>query len=244
MQARETFQANALRVGLDVLARDPLVELGVWFCTQDFYNGDQPRFFGLYRMGDAEPAGRKPAYNAFVAACRRSIEPVIQPPYTNQMMINALYRAAVELRLADRWLLQKKAGLSLSVLAADRQGPYRGKPVQDLPNLSAVEKQVIARKLAEQLPRAASALSGGMLTSSDAGATDQAAEMDTRYPESQRLRQQEQENEVLEQEILGLIAEQRASLRIHRVVLVGALIGLLLATSCAFLLGVVILLML
>ena len=68
--ARETFQANALRVGLDVLARDPLVELGVWFCTQDFYNGNQPRFYGLYRMGNTEPAGRKPAYNAFVAACR------------------------------------------------------------------------------------------------------------------------------------------------------------------------------
>ena len=67
--------------------------------------------------------------------------------------------------------------------------------------------------------------------------------MDTEDPGSQRLRQQEQENEVLEQEILGLIAEQRASRRIHRAILAGALVGLLLATSCAFLLGVVILLL-
>ena len=194
-------------------------------------------------MGDVEPAGRKPAYSAFAAACQRSIEPVAQPPHTNQMMINALYGAAVELRLADRWSLLNRAGLSLKTLSADRQGLYRGKPVQDLPNLSAAEKQVIARKLAEQLPRAASALSGGMLTSSDAGATYQAAEMDTGDPESQRIRQQELEIEVMEQEILALITGQRASLRLHRAILVGAVIGLLLASACASLFGVAILLL-
>ena len=126
------------------------------------------------------------------------------------MMIYALYGAAVELGLADRWLLLKKAGLSLSVLAADRQGLYRGKPVQDLPNLSAVEKQVIARRLAEQLPRAASsAHEGALLASADTGASHWVDDQKTEDPGSQRLRQQEQENEVLEQEILGLIAEQR-----------------------------------
>ena len=149
----------------------------------------------------------------------------------------------MELRLADRWSLLNRAGLSLKTLSADRQGLYRGKPVQDSPNLSAAEKQVIARKLAEQLPRATSALSGGMHTSSDADATYQAAEMDTGDPESQRLRQQELENEVLEQEILALIAEQRASLRVYWAILAGALVGLLLAASCAFLLGVAILLL-
>ena len=242
--ARETFQANALRVGLDVLARDPLVELGVWFCTQDFYNGNQPRFYGLYRMGDVEPTGRKLAYSAFAAACQRSIEPVIQPPYTNQMMINALYGAAVELGLVDRWLLLKKAGLSLNVLAADRQGLYRGKPVQDLPNLSAAEKQVIARRLAEQLPRAASsAHEGALLASADTGESHWVDDQNTEDPGSQRLRQQEQENEVLEQEILGLIAEQRASRRVNRAILVGALVGLLLVSACGFLLGVVTLLL-
>ena len=60
---------------------------------------------------------------------------------------------------------------------------------------------------------------------------------------SQRLRQQEQENEVLEQEILGLIAEQRASLRVNRAILVGALVGLLLASVVCPLFGVVILLL-
>ncbi len=243
VQAREVFQANALRVGLDVLARDPLVDLGVWFCTQDFYNGNLPRFYGLYRMGDAEPAGRKPAYSAFVAACRQSIEPVVRPPYTNQMMINALYGAAVELRLADRWSLLNRAGLNLRTLSADRQGLYRGKSVQDLPNLSAAEKQMITRKLAEQLPRAASASPGGMPTSLAASDAYRAADTDTEEPRSNRLRQQEQENELLEQEILGLIAEQRASLRLHRVMLAGALLGLLLAASCALLLGIAILLL-
>jgi hypothetical protein len=62
-------------------------------------------------------------------------------------------------------------------------------------------------------------------------------------PGSQRLRQQEQENEVLEQEILGLIAEQRASRRVNRAILFGALVGLLLVSACGFLLGVVILLL-
>ena len=76
------------------------------------------------------------------------------------MMINALYGAAVELRLADRWRLLTRAGLSLSALSADRQGLYRGNSVQDLPNLSSVEKQVIARELAEQLPPAVNASPG------------------------------------------------------------------------------------
>ena len=138
----------------------------------------------------------------------------------------------------------KKAGLSLSVLAADRQGLYRGKPVQDLPNLSAVEKQVIARRLAEQLPRAASsAHEGALLASADTGERHWVDDQIAEDPGSQRLRQQEQENEVLEQEILGLIAEQRASRRVNRAILFGALVGLLLVHACGFLLGVVILLL-
>lgn len=56
------------------------------------------------------------------------------------MMVNALHNAAMELRLTDRWSLLKKAGLNLSALAADRQGIYPGKPVQDLPNLSDIER--------------------------------------------------------------------------------------------------------
>ena len=47
----------------------------------------------------------------------------------------------------------------------------------------------------------------------------------------------------MEQEILGLVAEHRASLRIHRVMLAGALAGLLLATMCAALLGLAVLLL-
>ena len=64
VRARETFQAQRARAwGSDVLARIRWWSWASAFCTQDFYNGDQPRFYGLYRMGDVETAGRKPAYN-------------------------------------------------------------------------------------------------------------------------------------------------------------------------------------
>ena len=149
-----------------------------------------------------------------------------------------------ELRLADRWSLLTRAGLDLKALAADRNGPYRGKGAQDLPNLSTAERQVIMRKLAEQLSRAAHSLSeASLLTSSDAGDTDRADNVEIGGSGSYRFRQVEQENEVLEQEILGLIAEQRASLWINRAMLAGALIALLLATLCAFLFGIAIVLL-
>ena len=73
VQAREAFQARALAASLDVLARDPLVEMGIWFCTQDFYAGTNQQFYGLCRIGEVGPAGRKPAYASFKAACSQSL---------------------------------------------------------------------------------------------------------------------------------------------------------------------------
>ncbi len=154
VQAREAFQARALAAGLDVLARDPLVAMGVWFCTQDFYAGTNQQFYGLYRMGEghtsyARLAGRKPAYAAFEAACRQPLgAPAAQAQYTNQAVIDAFVAAAVDLGLSSRYSLLKKAGLSLSVLAMNRAGPYRGTAIQDLPNLTGAEKQLVLQKLA------------------------------------------------------------------------------------------------
>ena len=116
--------------------------------------------------------------------------------------------------------------------------------MQDLPNLSAVEKQIIAGRLAEQLPRVANpAHESALLVSAETGESHWVDDQNTEDPGSQRLRQQEQENAMLEQEILGLITEQRASLRVNRAILVGAVIGLLLASACAVLFGVAILLL-
>jgi len=159
VQARETFQARALTAGLDVLARDPLVAMGVWFCTQDFYAGTNQQFYGLYRPGEghtsyARPEGRKPAYAAFQAVCRQSLPaPAVQPPatrwaYTNQAVIDAFSSAAVTLGLPSRYSLLKKAGLSLSALVANRAGPYRGTAIEKLPNLTDAERRLVLQKLA------------------------------------------------------------------------------------------------
>ena len=163
------------------------------------------------------------------------------------MMVNALHNAAMELRLTDRWSLLKKAGLNLSALAADRQGIYRGKPVQDLPNLSDVERQVILRKLTDQLPRAMSPTPGRtLLASPGAGEGHWTDGHGTVAPDNQQFRHCQKENEVLEREVEGLIAEHRADLRTTRcsAILIGAPAGLLLATSCVSLLGLAILMLL
>lgn len=193
VQAREIFQARALTAGLDVLARDPLVAMGVWFCTQDFYAGTNQQFYGLYRPGEghtsyARPAGRKPAYAAFQAVCRQSLAaPVVQPPavqppavqppavqraYTNQAVIDAFASAAVALGLPSRYSLLKKAGLSLSALAMNRAGLYRGTAIEKLPNLTEAERQLVLQKLA-------------LITSRQAAPSNDASPADTTVEDGQ-----------------------------------------------------------
>ena len=83
---------------------------------------------------------------------------------TNQAVIDAFVAAAVDLGLSSRYSLLKKAGLSVSVLAMNRAGPYRGAAIQDLPNLTDAERQLVLRKLAATPPR------GGSEASTDAPA--------------------------------------------------------------------------
>ncbi len=68
-------------------------------------------------------------------------------PYTNQAIINACNRAAAELGLSNRWELLERAGLRLADLIQDRNAPYAGPPVDQLPNLSDAEKAAIRRQL-------------------------------------------------------------------------------------------------
>ena len=65
----EEFQAEALREALGMVLADPSVQLGVWFCTQDFGPPDSNFFYGLYRPGPLNAAGRKPAFEAYKAIC-------------------------------------------------------------------------------------------------------------------------------------------------------------------------------
>jgi hypothetical protein len=152
IQQREQFQANCLRTGLAAVLADPLVALGFWFCTHDFRVPGMDQFFGLYRTGEPGDEARKPAFQAFRALC----EPVVAPgnsehPYTNQQMINAFYHAAVDLGLQSRWSLMKRAGLSLSNLAANRQAIYGGPPPGQLPNLTQSERAALLAWLSEQV---------------------------------------------------------------------------------------------
>jgi hypothetical protein len=160
IRGREEFQAYSLQAGLETIYKDPLVGLLFWFCTQDFSVAAGDRFYGLYRPGDPTGIARKPAFDAFKAFCARREEEA-PPQYTNQQVINAFYYAAVDLGLARRWSLMSKAGLSLTALAADRQGIYTGPPIGQLPNLTDAEKAAIRARLDEQVSRAAVARVAG-----------------------------------------------------------------------------------
>jgi hypothetical protein len=151
---REEFQASCMRAGLATVCSDPLVELAVWFCVQDFSTQTGDMHFGLYRAGGLAPGTRKPAFHAFQAFCEGEIEEgEEQPRYTNQHVINAFYRAAVHLGRANRWILLTKAGLSLRKLAANRHGAYDGPPIGELPNLTNAERALVQTKLDAQVPR-------------------------------------------------------------------------------------------
>ncbi|MBM3190851.1 MAG: hypothetical protein FJZ90_19290, partial [Chloroflexi bacterium] len=106
----EDFQAENLRVGLNLALEDPAVDLAIWFCTQDFGEEHDNKYYGLYRKGNLTPDNRKPAYYAFKALCQSAL-PIGTAPFTNQTMINAVFAAAKELGVPP-WNLLVKAGLS------------------------------------------------------------------------------------------------------------------------------------
>jgi hypothetical protein len=62
---------------------------------------------------------------------------------TNQAVINIFARAAETLGSADPWELLGRAGLNLAVLASDRNAPYAGPPLGELPNVSETERAAL-----------------------------------------------------------------------------------------------------
>ncbi len=156
IQKREEFQAHSLTVGLAAVVADPLVELGCYFCTQDFSISAGDRFYGVYRQGRPVPHARKLAFQAFKSLSTEGFEEAVpERAYTNDEVIRAFYLAAIELELSSRWSLMSRAGLRLSHLATNRQQPYDGPAIYELPGLTDDEKELIQAKLDVQLAGAA-----------------------------------------------------------------------------------------
>ncbi len=70
-------------------------------------------------------------------------------PYTNQQIITALHNASLKAGLGA-WVLLYRAGLDLNELARDRQGPYLGPSVDELPNLTAAERELVRDELPDR----------------------------------------------------------------------------------------------
>ena len=144
----DQWQADNLTLGLGLVAQDTAVALGIWFCTQDFGNDADGKYYGLYRKGALIPANRKPSYFAYKALCAGLAEQETSP-FDNQTMINAFFAAGTDLGLGG-WELLVRAGLGDLIFA--RKDPYTGPAVEDLPNLTDDEKEAIRRRLGELVP--------------------------------------------------------------------------------------------
>ncbi|RME47315.1 MAG: hypothetical protein D6796_07815, partial [Caldilineae bacterium] len=67
--------------------------------------------------------------------------------FTNQNLINAFHNTEVKLNLPT-WSLMSRAGISLGSLVQNREAIYNGTPIDDLPNLTAEEKNLLKAELA------------------------------------------------------------------------------------------------
>lgn len=152
------FQADNLRLALEIVAADRDVALAIWFSTEDFeINQGQRQFYGLHRRGQVNPAGRKPAFGVYRSTVDRLFPadhgagPVMPDAstYTNQHVINALFFTAAAVGKAG-WDLVVAAGLTELVKA--RQAPYAGPAIDALPNLTAQERALLHQRLPDLVP--------------------------------------------------------------------------------------------
>jgi len=86
---------------------------------------------------------RKHGKSAYTA---RISEPSEPGRYTNQHIITAFHNAAVKLGLGN-WDLMERAGIDLTDLVQDRNAPYRGTGIDQLPNLTEEQKRLIKAEL-------------------------------------------------------------------------------------------------
>lgn len=152
------FQADNLRLALEIVAADRDVALAIWFSTEDFeINQGQRQFYGLHRRGQVNPTGRKPAFGVYRSTVDRLFPSAPDggpagpsaPVYTNQHVINALFFTAAQVGKAG-WDLVVAAGLTDLVKA--RQAPYAGPAIDDLPNLTAQERTLLHQRLPDLFP--------------------------------------------------------------------------------------------
>jgi hypothetical protein len=234
-ERREESQAGCLRTGLKTVCSDPLVELAVWFCLQDFQTETGDMHFGLYRPGEPTPEARKPAFHTFQAFCEGTIEEGEEEArYTNQHVINAFYNAAVALGLANRWSLLTKAGLNLQDLAAKRNATYDGPPIHQLPNLTKREKAMVQEKLDAQVPARALASAGWSPVA--AAAVDDALDAEMGLDLSLALHQElitelRQQNDLLRRALEQSPGPDDLDARLNRALLRFALLGALLVLA-------------
>lgn len=150
---KEEQQAQSIVLGLRLLAHDPWVNLAVAFCTQDF----PAKYYGFFPAGTLPGAAPKPAYYVFQTACTaRLVEPAVEdmarprpipPGVTNQHVIGAFKTVSLAHQLGN-WGLMSRAGLKLNALVARRGAPYQGPTIDDLPNLTAAQRDQVYELLA------------------------------------------------------------------------------------------------
>ncbi len=63
------FQARNLSLALELMANDPAVAVGIWFCPEDFAPGQ--KHYGLYLRKKVNPGGSKPSFDHFRTFCER-----------------------------------------------------------------------------------------------------------------------------------------------------------------------------
>lgn len=153
---REEQQAQSLVLALNLLVRDPWVNLAVAFCTQDFPG----KYYGLYPEGSLVGAQPKPVYFALRTACSERLgEPLdggdggpraMPPGVRNQHIITAFKTVSLAHQLGN-WGLMARAGLKLNALVAQRNEPYRGPSIDELPNLTPAQRDQLVEVLRQML---------------------------------------------------------------------------------------------
>jgi hypothetical protein len=81
--------------------------------------------------------------------------------WTNQHMITAFHDVSVKLGLGN-WTLMSRAGIKLADLVRDRQAPFQGPAIDDLPTLTQEQKNLLKQELAAMVAPAEEAVSFGL----------------------------------------------------------------------------------
>jgi putative glycosyl hydrolase len=110
----------------------------VWYCWSDGMN----KSFGIV---DENLAKKRNVYSTFFELARAGAPPVIT--FTHQDLINAVMKAS-QATGGSMWQWFKDAGLNY--IFADRSQVYIGKPIDELPNLTQTQKDLIKLALAKQ----------------------------------------------------------------------------------------------